>query len=170
MASERRSRRNSDRPPTHPGAFLREIVLPEIGLSKLAVADRLGVSRQHLYDILDERRAVTPATALRFGKLFGNGPRLWLNMQRTWDLWHAERELADELEAMAPIDADEDDGEESPRRASGFRAVRVAAAGKRPQTKTKVVSATKRSSTKSSKVVSATKTKSSRGAKWQGRG
>ena len=53
----------------------------------------MGVSRQTLYDILRQRQAVTPAIAMRLGKLFGNGPGIWLRMQTEHDLWHAGRSV-----------------------------------------------------------------------------
>lgn len=77
--------------PSHPGELLREIVLPDIDMSKTEVASALHISRQTLYDILNERQPVTAEMAVRFGKFFGNGPRLWLNMQRSYDLAAAER-------------------------------------------------------------------------------
>ncbi len=77
--------------PAHPGEILREDILPALSMSKTAVADALGVSRQTLYDILMEKRPVTTAMAVRFGKLFGNGARFWMNLQRSHDLAVAER-------------------------------------------------------------------------------
>jgi addiction module HigA family antidote len=59
--------------PMHPGEMLREDVLPSLGRSKTEIASLLGISRQTLFDILRERQPVTPAMALRFGKLLGNG-------------------------------------------------------------------------------------------------
>jgi addiction module HigA family antidote len=82
---------------THPGELLREDVLPAIGKSKTEIAKLLGISRQTLYDILDEKQPVTPGMALRLGKLCGNGPDLWINMQRGYDLRVAEKELAKEI-------------------------------------------------------------------------
>ena len=79
--------------PLHPGELLREDVLPAMGLAKAEIARRLGVSRQTLYDIIDEKKPITPAMALRIGKFCGNGPELWLNLQKTFDLWQAEREI-----------------------------------------------------------------------------
>ena len=70
----------------HPGEMLREDVLPALGKSKTEIAKLLGVSRQTLYDILDEKQPVTPGMALRLGKLLGNGPDLWINLQRAYDL------------------------------------------------------------------------------------
>ncbi len=81
------------RPPTHPGASLREDVPPALGLSKTETARPLGVSRQTLYDILREKRPGTPAMALRLGKFCGNGTRLWLNMQVAHDLWRESRRV-----------------------------------------------------------------------------
>jgi addiction module HigA family antidote len=59
--------------PMHPGEMLREDVLPSLGKSKTEIASLLGISRQTLFDIQRERQPVTPAMALRFGKLLGTG-------------------------------------------------------------------------------------------------
>jgi addiction module HigA family antidote len=87
----------------HPGELLREDVLPAVGRSKVEIARLLGISRQTLYDILEEKQPVTPRMALRLGKLFGNGPTLWLNLQRRYDLWQAELELKSEIAAMPTL-------------------------------------------------------------------
>jgi addiction module HigA family antidote len=81
----------------HPGEVLREDILPAVGKTKVEIAALLGVSRQHLYDIIDEKKPVTPAMALRLGKLFGNGPELWIDLQRAYDLATIEEELAEDL-------------------------------------------------------------------------
>jgi addiction module HigA family antidote len=88
-------------PPSHPGEHLREIVLPALGRPKAEIARLLGISRQTLYDILAERQPVTPAMALRIGKLCGNGP----DLQRAFDLEAAERELADEIAKIPTLTA-----------------------------------------------------------------
>ena len=77
--------------PAHPGEILREDILPALSMSKTAVAEGLGISRQTLYDILNEKQPVTAEMAVRFGKLFGNGGRFWVNLQRSHDLAIAER-------------------------------------------------------------------------------
>ena len=77
--------------PTHPGEYLREIVLPAMDLSKVEIARALGISRQHLYDILNEKQPVTATTALRLGKFFGTSAKSWLNMQTAYDLEMAAR-------------------------------------------------------------------------------
>lgn len=93
-------KRNPHRAPTHPGAILREDVLPALGLSVAETARRLHVSRQTLHDLLAERKGFTPEMALRVGKLAGNGAALWLGMQQEYDLWQAERALAAELRTI----------------------------------------------------------------------
>jgi len=82
-------------PPTHPGEILREDVLPALGLSIMDAVAKLGVTRQTLRRIIARRnpRPVTPEVAVRLGKSCGNGPRLWLNLQSAYDLWHAERHV-----------------------------------------------------------------------------
>jgi addiction module HigA family antidote len=89
-----------DRPPTHPGAVLREDVFPALGVKVMTAARELGISRQTLHRILAEDAPVTPAMAVRLGKFCGNGPELWLNMQGRYDLWHAERALRQALERI----------------------------------------------------------------------
>ncbi|MGE0613765.1 MAG: HigA family addiction module antitoxin [Hyphomicrobiales bacterium] len=85
--------RNPHRCPAHPGQVLREIALPALGFSKTRIAAHLGISRQALYDLLGEKHPVTPQMAVRIGKLLGNNPLLWLNMQAAYDLWHASRDV-----------------------------------------------------------------------------
>jgi antitoxin HigA-1 len=70
----------------HPGAHLREDVLPRFKVSKAEIARRVGISRQTLYDILNEKQALTAPNALRLAKLFGLDAHTLLTMQRTRDL------------------------------------------------------------------------------------
>ncbi len=86
------AKRNSHRCPTHPDVLLREDVIPATGRTKAEIAKLLGISRQHLYDILRERKPVSPAVAVRLGKLFGDGAAVWARMQAAYDTWNAERE------------------------------------------------------------------------------
>lgn len=92
-------------PATHPGELLREDVLPALGKSKTEIAKLLGISRQTLYDILDEKQPVTAAMALRIGKLCGNGPHIWLAMQRAYDLEQAEKQIGAELDSIPTLSA-----------------------------------------------------------------
>ena len=84
-------RRHPSIDPVHPGEILREDILPALSMSKTALADTLGISRQTLYEIINERQPVTAGMAVRFGKLFGNGAGFWVNLQRLYDLAVAER-------------------------------------------------------------------------------
>ena len=90
--------------PTHPGAVLREDVLPKLkGITKGEFAKMLGVSRQTLYLLLAERTGVSAEVALRLGTLLGNGAQLWLDMQSQFDLRQAKTKLGDELNKMKPL-------------------------------------------------------------------
>ena len=79
--------RNSNRKPTHPGAVLREDVLPELGITQATFANHLGVSRLTVSDLLHETRALTAEMAMRVAKLIGGTPESWLRMQEALDLW-----------------------------------------------------------------------------------
>lgn len=82
---------NPDKCPTHPGELLREDTIPATKKSEAEIARLLGISRQHLYDILGERKPVSPEVSVRLGKLFGNGAGPWIRMQGAYDEWHATR-------------------------------------------------------------------------------
>lgn len=99
------ARRDANRPPVHPGELLREIIEEHLHLSISEAARQLGVSRQALHAVLRGSAAVTADMALRFGKLFGRDPDLWLRMQQMHDLWHAERRLAAELAKIKTYEA-----------------------------------------------------------------
>ncbi|HKO07749.1 MAG TPA: HigA family addiction module antitoxin [Alphaproteobacteria bacterium] len=93
-------------PPMHPGELLREDVVPALGRSRVEIARLLGVSRQTLHAILTERAPVTPEMALRLGKLCGNGPELWLNLQARYDIERLSKTKRAEIAAI-PTLADE---------------------------------------------------------------
>ena len=85
--------RHSSIQPSHPGEMLAEIMIPATGKSKAEIARLLGISRQTLYDIINEKQPVSPAIAMRLGKLFGDGAGIWIRMQAAYDIWKAEREV-----------------------------------------------------------------------------
>lgn len=86
-----KSLRDPNRRPTHPGAILREDVLPHLGMTQKDFAQRLGVSRLTVSEVLNQKRPVTADLAMRLGRLLGNGPEVWLRMQLTLDLWELEQ-------------------------------------------------------------------------------
>lgn len=86
--------------PLHPGELLREDILPAVARPKTEIARLLGISRQTLYDILNEKQPVTPAMALRRARMFGGSAESWTNMQRNYDLKIAEAKLGDALDTI----------------------------------------------------------------------
>lgn len=91
--------------PTHPGEVLREIVLPAVAPGRAEIARLLGVSRQHLYDVLGEKKPVTSRMALRLARLFGGEPDIWLRMQMAYDLRVTAEAMAEELAAIPQLRA-----------------------------------------------------------------
>jgi addiction module HigA family antidote len=67
------------------------------------LADALGVSRQSVNELVRERRAVSPEMALRLGRLFGNSPAFWLNLQRAVDLYDAAAATQDDVQHITPL-------------------------------------------------------------------
>ncbi len=92
MASK--SKRHPSIPVSHPAATIREIGLPALGISKTAFAKALGVSRQTLYDLLDEKQGITAAMALRLEVVYGGSAEFWLRRQATHDLWKARQSVS----------------------------------------------------------------------------
>ena len=93
--------------PVHPGELLREIVFPALDRPKTELAKLLGVSRQTLYDVLNEKQPITANLALRIAKLVGGGADSWLTMQKNYDLAIAERALAKEIKRIPTLEAAE---------------------------------------------------------------
>ena len=84
--------------PVHPGRVLkRELSARGLSANKLALALRVPSGR--VTSILNGQRAVSPDTALRLGRYFGNSARFWMNLQTRYDLTVAERELGERIEA-----------------------------------------------------------------------
>lgn len=78
--------------PPHPGEYLREDVLPALGMTITDLARHLGVTRTTLSELLNEKRDLSLEMAQRLGQAFGNGARFWLALQMQRDIWQAERE------------------------------------------------------------------------------
>ncbi len=87
-----KSLRNLDRRPTHPGAILREDVLPSLGMTQSKLAELLCVSRLTVSQLLHEHRALSPDVAMRLERLLGTSAESWLRMQESVDLWKARQE------------------------------------------------------------------------------
>lgn len=89
--------------PTHPGEMLREDFLPDYQLTASSLAKTLGVSRQTVSELLQEKRRLSPAMALRLGRLFGNSAEFWLNAQQARDLWELRKQYQAELSQIEPL-------------------------------------------------------------------
>ena len=100
MSQDLLVRGRKQRPPTHPGDILREDVLPALDLSVSEAARQLRISRQTLHRVLSGKAGISPDMALRLGKFCGNGPGIWLRLQQSHDLWHAEQRLSAELKKI----------------------------------------------------------------------
>ena len=87
-----KSLRDPKRKPTHPGAVLREDVLPALGMSQTELARRLDVSRLSVSELLLEKRALSADMAVRIAILTSTTPESWLRMQEALDLWELERD------------------------------------------------------------------------------
>jgi addiction module HigA family antidote len=89
--------------PPHPGEHLREEYMPDSGFTVATFAAALGVSRQSINELINERRAVSADMALRLGRLFSQSAEFWLNLQRGVDLWDAEQAIKNELKHIKPL-------------------------------------------------------------------
>lgn len=96
------SLRSPNRRPTHPGAILREDVLPALGMTQTEFADRLGVSRLTVSELLHEKRAVSAEMALRLAKLLDTSPESWLAMQNAVDVFEL-RSKPDVIASVKPL-------------------------------------------------------------------
>ena len=80
------------REPTHPGIIIKEDYLVPLSITIKDMALMLDVSRKTLSKIVNARGSITPDMALRLSRVFDTTPDLWLNLQKNYDLWHAEHE------------------------------------------------------------------------------
>ena len=90
------------RRPNAPGDLVAELA-ENVGLTQTDLAARLGVGRQSVNELLKGRRRLTADMAHRLGRLFGNGPELWLNMQNRCDLWDALHADTSPYEGIEPL-------------------------------------------------------------------
>jgi len=90
--------------PVHPGRILkRELAARDMSANRLALALRLPSGR--ISDILNGKRGISPDTALRLARFFGNSARFWLNLQTAFELAVAEREIGPRISIEVNPDA-----------------------------------------------------------------
>lgn len=95
--------RERTRPPSHPGAVLKGLYLETFKIKIVDFARQLGVSRKTISKIIHCRGSVTPDMALRLSRAFQTSPDVWLNLQKNYDLWHAEHD-SQEWRKVQPLE------------------------------------------------------------------
>lgn len=83
--------------PISPGEVLVEAYLEPRSITITDLASASGLSRKHVSQIINGHVGITAATAVRFGRVFGTTPELWLNMQNRVDLYDAEAAVSKEV-------------------------------------------------------------------------
>lgn len=90
----------TNRLPTHPGEMLLKEFLEPMSITPRQLAEQILIPYQQVQEIINEKRGITPSTALRLAKFFGMSPDFWLNLQLRWDLYHAQKNEAKEIEKI----------------------------------------------------------------------
>ena len=90
------------REPTHPGEMLLEEFLKPMGISQRDLATGIHVPYQRVNELINRKRGVTPSTALRLSKFFGNSAGFWLSLQYRWDLFRTMKAESGELDKIQP--------------------------------------------------------------------
>jgi addiction module HigA family antidote len=93
----------SHRLPTHPGEMLLEEFLRPMKLTQRELAEGIRVPYQRVNEIVNGKRGITPSTALRLAKYFGNSEGFWMNLQLRWDLYQARESESSELKKIHPV-------------------------------------------------------------------
>ncbi len=93
------------REPTHPGEMLLQEFLRPMEISQRELAERIRVPYQRVNELINQRRGITPSTALRLARFFGNSASFWMNLQLRWDLFRAQADERAELQRSRPVRA-----------------------------------------------------------------
>ncbi len=94
----------TDRDPTHPGEILLMEFLVPLQMTQRELASAILVPYQRVNELVRGRRGVTPRTALRLSRFFGTSPGFWMNLQLRWDLYHAQRAEAEQIDDIRPLE------------------------------------------------------------------
>jgi antitoxin HigA-1 len=78
-------------PPSHPGEVLQGLYLEPLGVNITDAAKKLGITRKTLSLLVNGHMGISPEMSLRLAKALKTTPELWLNLQRNYDLWFAEK-------------------------------------------------------------------------------
>jgi addiction module HigA family antidote len=90
----------TNRQPTHPGEMLVEEFLSPMKITQRELADAIHVPYQRVNELVNQKRGVTPSTALRLARFFGVSADFWLNLQVRWDLYKAQENEKSELSSI----------------------------------------------------------------------
>lgn len=86
--------------PAHPGEMLLEEFLKPMGITQRELADAIHVPYQRINELVNQKRGITPSTALRLAQFFKMTPAFWMNLQNCWDLYFAQQAEKEELAAI----------------------------------------------------------------------
>ncbi len=89
--------------PTHPGEMLLEEFLVPLDLTQRDLAKAIHVPFQRINEIISQKRGITPSTALRLARFFGNSEDFWMNLQQRWDLYKASSTEKEILKTITPL-------------------------------------------------------------------
>ena len=92
------------RTPTHPGEMLLEEFLKPMGITQRELSDSINVPYQRINEVINQKRGITPSTALRLAKYFGVSEDFWLNIQLRWDLFKARNKEISEIKRIKPYE------------------------------------------------------------------
>jgi addiction module HigA family antidote len=92
-----------NRPPAHPGEILLLDFLEPMGLTQRDLADAIHVPYQRINELVNGKRGITPSTALRLSKFFGNSSEFWLNLQQNWQLYYVLKEEEEDINTILPV-------------------------------------------------------------------
>ena len=79
--------------PVHPGEILREVFIKERNLTIKEVAKGLDMARGNLSAVVNEHAGISPELAVKLSEAFGNTAQFWINLQKNYELWHAEQKV-----------------------------------------------------------------------------
>ena len=97
-----KSLRDPKRRPTHPGAIVREDILPHLNITQADLAARMGVSRLTVSELIHEKRGFSADMAIRLAKVLRTTPETWMRMQQAVDLWDAQQDAC-RYEKVQPL-------------------------------------------------------------------
>lgn len=83
--------------PTHAGVLIRESIEGLRSEGKTTTTEQatnaLGITRKTLSNLMNEHQGVSPEMAIRLSEAFGTTAKFWLNVQKNYDLWQAEKSI-----------------------------------------------------------------------------